>query len=162
MAFAKYGCCLINMDMLWVHCTNIFFMCLRIELRTSKTWWSILLFLEAYGNIPAFLCCWIFTFVGIPSALAALSVKMSSYIVMPFEIREEYIDVVVKGTAAGLVTLSAVINVLSISSTSRLQIMRGFTDLCSIVCYVNRNLSGNKWKLQEYTRIYCHGPLSLH
>jgi len=71
-------------------------------------------FLEAFGPMPAFLFCWVSTFLLKPSQLAIISLSFAKYTVEPFIVGCEPPDLVVKLVCAATIgnTVCALVHAL--------------------------------------------------
>ncbi|KAK2725124.1 hypothetical protein QYM36_001545 [Artemia franciscana] len=78
-------------------------------------------FLEAFGPMPAFLFCWVSTFLLKPSQLAIISLSFAKYTVEPFIVGCEPPDLVVKLVCAATIASITFINCYSVSLATKVQ-----------------------------------------
>jgi len=91
---------------------------------------------EAYGDLPAFLCCWTVAFIVDPAGLAAITLTLGTYVMKPFEQFIEINPWYSKCIAAGVILVIATINCWSVDATTRAQMLFTFAQILSVVFVV--------------------------
>lgn len=95
---------------------------------------------EAYGDLPAFLCCWTIAFIVDPAGVAAICLTLGTYVMKPFE---EYIapeDNSVwypKMIAAAVILMVAFVNCWSVKAATRAQTLFTFAQISSVLFVVS-------------------------
>ena len=100
---------------------------------------------EAYGNLPAFLCCWTIAFIVDPAGVAAITLTFGTYVMKPFESLIEPNPWYPKAIAAVCIILIAMINGWSVTAATRAQTLFTFAQITAVLFVVVIGC----WKLGE-------------
>uniref|UniRef100_A0A8C8VFD5 Cystine/glutamate transporter n=1 Tax=Pelusios castaneus TaxID=367368 RepID=A0A8C8VFD5_9SAUR len=92
--------------------------------------------LEAFGPLPAFVRVWVELLVIRPAATAVISLAFGRYILEPFFIQCEIPDLAIKLITAVGLTVVMVLNSLSVSWSTRIQIFLTFCKLVAILIII--------------------------
>lgn len=101
---------------------------------------------EAYGDLPAFLCCWTIAFIVDPAGVAAICLTLGTYVMKPFE---EYIENnsvwYPKMIAAVIILMVAFVNCWSVRAATRAQTLFTFAQISSVIFVVSIGI----WQLSK-------------
>jgi len=92
--------------------------------------------LAAYGNLPAFLCCWAVGFVIDPSAAAAITLTFGTYVMKTFEDLIDPNPWYPKLVAAGCILIVCFINCWSIKAATRAQTLFTIAQVTAVLFIV--------------------------
>jgi len=97
--------------------------------------------LEAYGGLPAFLCCWTVGFIIDPSATAAITLTFGTYVMKAFEGVVEPNPVFPKVVAALCIFIVAFVNCWSVKAATRAQTIFTFAQIVAVLFIVAVGIS---------------------
>lgn len=113
---------------------------------------------EAYGDLPAFLCCWTVAFIVDPAGVAAITLTLGTYVIKPFEEWIEPNPWYPKCIAAGVILMIALVNCWSVRAATRAQTLFTFAQILSVVFVVCIGI----WQLaKEGTGHITHGMFNV-
>lgn len=101
---------------------------------------------EAYGDLPAFLCCWTIAFIVDPAGVAAICLTLGTYVMKPFEGYIENNSVwYPKMIAAAVILVVAFVNCWSVRAATRAQTLFTFAQISSVLFVVSIGI----WQLSK-------------